>query len=236
MNQNGHLQSKVGEPADAGILKRELPANVYRADASGHVDMVVSETDMPGPNGIAFSPDYKKVYIVTRGDIAVFDVGTNGKLSNQKLFATFTVDGVRCGTDGFRVDVDGNLWCAANAGSAHLGYSGVTLLDAGGKIDRANPPARVGFESHLRRTEAESHIHHRELVDLRPHREHAGRRSGLVPPSAGALRAPQSSDAPIRARVSKRRPVTAPKMSRRRAPCTQLLLLRFARRSRCRPG
>jgi gluconolactonase len=134
MNQNGHLQSKVGEPADAGILKRELPANVYRADASGRVDMVVSETDMPGPNGIAFSPDYKKVYIVTRGDIAVFDVGSNGKLSNQKLFATFTVDGVRCGTDGFRVDVDGNLWCAANAGSAHLGYSGVTIWTPEGKL------------------------------------------------------------------------------------------------------
>ena len=38
--------------------------------------MVVSETDMPGPNGIAFSPDYKKVYICDTGDpkdVQVFD-------------------------------------------------------------------------------------------------------------------------------------------------------------------
>jgi len=42
--------------------------------------------------------------------------GADATLTNQKMFASFTVDGIRCGTDGIRVDVDGNLWCASNAG------------------------------------------------------------------------------------------------------------------------
>jgi gluconolactonase len=42
-------------------LKRELPANVYRADPSGRLDVVVTEDQVPDPNGLMFSPDYKKL-------------------------------------------------------------------------------------------------------------------------------------------------------------------------------
>ena len=53
---------------------------------------------MPDPNGICFSPDYKKLYVIStgkgpgdtgpggKGDMYVFDVGADNKLSNQKLF------------------------------------------------------------------------------------------------------------------------------------------------------
>jgi gluconolactonase len=132
-NQAGHLRSNVGQPADIGALKRELPANVYRADARGRVDLVVSEEQLPAPNGLAFSPDYKKLYVVTQGNVAVLDVGADTRLTNQKMFANFTVDGIRCGTDGIRVDVDGNLWCASNAGQ-NVGYSGVTVWTPEGKL------------------------------------------------------------------------------------------------------
>ena len=132
-NQTGRLKSHVGQAADFGNWKRELGANVYRADPSGKVEMVIGEDQLPGPNGIAFSPDYKKVYIVSAGGVRVFDVGSDNKLSNGKVFSDFMVDGVRCATDGIRVDVDGNLWCGSNAG-AHLGYSGVTVWTPDGKL------------------------------------------------------------------------------------------------------
>jgi gluconolactonase len=132
-NEAGHVKQRLGQPVEIGSLKRELPANVYRIDPSGKIDMVVSESELPLPNGIAFSPDYKKVYIVSQGAITAFDVGSDNRLANKKLFADFMVDGVKCATDGFRVDVDGNLWCGSNAGP-HLGYSGVTVWTPEGKL------------------------------------------------------------------------------------------------------
>ena len=88
---------------------------------------------LPGaPNGIAFSPDYKKVYVVSNGDLYVGDAGTNGRVSGIKRFAEFKVDGVACRTDGIRADVFGNLWCSSNATTP--GYSGVTVWNSSGTL------------------------------------------------------------------------------------------------------
>ena len=68
-----------------------------------------------------------------KGEMHVFDVGADNKLSNGKLFSNFMVDGVKCGPDGVRADVDGNLWCSSNAGR-NVGYSGVTVWTPQGKL------------------------------------------------------------------------------------------------------
>lgn len=134
-NMNGLLNGKVGQPAGSGVLKGELPSNIYRADPSGRVDLMISEEAFGGGgNGIAFSPDYKKVYIVSRQVVFSFDIGPDGKsIRNQKQFADFNVDGIRCATDGIRVDIYGNLWCGSNAGN-NVGYSGVTVWNPEGKL------------------------------------------------------------------------------------------------------
>jgi gluconolactonase len=133
-NPDGRLNAKAGQPAGSGLLKRELDWNVYRVDPGGRVDMVIGQQDLgPGCNGIAFSPDYKKVYIVARGGVVSGDVTPANKLANVKLFSDFMVDGVKCGPDGFRVDVFGNLWCGSNAGRT-LGYSGATVWSPEGKL------------------------------------------------------------------------------------------------------
>ena len=118
---------------------------LYRADPSGKLDIVVTEDQVPDPNGLLFSPDYKKLYVIStgkgpgdtgpggKGDIYVFDVGADNKLSNQKLFTDCMVDGVKCGPDGVRCDVDGNVWCSSNAGRA-VGYNGVTVWTPEGKL------------------------------------------------------------------------------------------------------
>jgi gluconolactonase len=65
--------------------------------------------------------------------VYVFDVAANNTLTNGSLFSDFMVDGVKCGPDGLRCDVDGNLWCASNAGRA-VGYSGVTIWNPQGSL------------------------------------------------------------------------------------------------------
>ena len=144
-NASGRLRSQVGQAAGVGLAKRELPTNCYRIDPSGRVDLVITEAQVPDPNGLAFSPDYKKLYVIStgkgpgdtgpggKGDMHVFDVGSDNKLSNQKRFSDFMIDGVKCGPDGVRCDVDGNLWCSSNAGRA-VGYSGVTVWTPDGKL------------------------------------------------------------------------------------------------------
>jgi gluconolactonase len=134
-NQSGMLNGRVGQPVGSGVLKGELGSNIYRADPSGRVDMVISEEAFGGGgNGIAFSPDYKKVYIVSRQIVFSFDLSADGKtMRNQKQFSDFMVDGIRCATDGIRVDSYGNLWCGSNAG-ANVGYSGVTVWNKEGKL------------------------------------------------------------------------------------------------------
>jgi gluconolactonase len=135
-NPDGRYNSRAGQPIGVGAAKRELmTANVYRVDPqSGKVDMMISGMGLPGiPNGIAFAPDYKKVYLVTGGVVHSFDLSADNKLSNQKEFSNFMIDGVRCGTDGIRVDVSGHLWCGSNAGR-NLGYSGVTVWAPDGHL------------------------------------------------------------------------------------------------------
>jgi gluconolactonase len=144
-NPSGHLNPKLGQLAGFVPGKRELPTNVYRWDPSGKLDIVVTEEQLPDPNGICFSPDYKKLYVIStgkgpgdtgpggKGDISIFDVGSDNKLSNQKLFTDCVIDGVKCGPDGMRADVDGNLWVSSNAGRA-VGYNGVTVWNPAGKL------------------------------------------------------------------------------------------------------
>ena len=124
---------------------RELPNGVYRADGKGDVTLVATEQQVPDPNGLTFSPDYKRLYVVStgkgpgdtgpggKGDMFVFDVTADNSLANPKRFADFVIDGVKCSPDGVRCDVAGNLWCSSNAGRA-VGYSGVTVWTPEGKL------------------------------------------------------------------------------------------------------
>ena len=133
-NRDGRLRPSVGQPVGIGSARRELPTNVYRVDASGRMAIAIDADSLPGPpNGLAFSPDYKKIYVVSAGNLHVGDVASNGRVSGVKQFAELTVDGVACRTDGLRVDVFGNLWCSSNAGLA-VGYNGVTVWNAAGVL------------------------------------------------------------------------------------------------------
>ncbi len=97
----------------------ELPHSVYRIAPDGTLHLVSAE--LAGPNGLAFSPDEKKLYIVeSRAQpsrlIWSFDVGADGHTLSNK---TKVVDAKGAGAiDGFKVDVDGNLWCGWGSNGA----------------------------------------------------------------------------------------------------------------------
>ncbi len=96
-----------GEPAVP-----ELPQAVYRVDAAtGRVDGMLD--DLAGPNGLAFSPDEKMLYVVESRAapsrlIWAYDVAPSGALSNKRLY--IDADGAGA-LDGMAIDADGNAWC-----------------------------------------------------------------------------------------------------------------------------
>ncbi|RYE61474.1 MAG: SMP-30/gluconolactonase/LRE family protein, partial [Oxalobacteraceae bacterium] len=94
--------------------------NVYRLDPeTGEIDAVV--TDFGQPNGIAFSPDEKILYVADSSSshdpsaprhIRAFDVVDGRQLKNSRVFCDID-NGL---ADGFRVDVAGNVWTSAGDG------------------------------------------------------------------------------------------------------------------------
>ncbi|MEZ5657052.1 MAG: SMP-30/gluconolactonase/LRE family protein [Burkholderiaceae bacterium] len=100
----------------------ELPTNVYRVDGrTGRASVVCSE--IARPNGLCFSPDEKRLYVVESGAmprrIRVFDLADDGcSLRNDRVF--YQCEPAQT-PDGFRCDVDGNLWAGWGMGPGHDG-------------------------------------------------------------------------------------------------------------------
>jgi gluconolactonase len=130
----GSLQNYEGHKAPL-----ELKEAVYRIEPrTGKVDRVVD--DMYKPNGLCFSPDYKKLYIADTGathspeaprNIRVYAIEDGTRLRNGKEFVSMEMKGKGAGlADGIRADVDGNIW--VGAGWVGPGYDGVHIFAADG--------------------------------------------------------------------------------------------------------
>jgi gluconolactonase len=106
----------------------------YRIDPkSGKTDLVTDE--LFKPNGLCFSPDYKKLYIAdtggsTKQGIKVYDITDDKKLRNGRKFVSMELKGQEGVADGIRADVDGNIW--ASAGWIGDGYDGVHIFAPNG--------------------------------------------------------------------------------------------------------
>jgi len=125
---------------------KELDKNyVFRLDPrSGDLKPVVDDFDLP--NGLAFSPDEKLLYIADSGKphhIRVFDVRDDGSIANARVFCTLDV-GI---PDGFRCDTDGRVWTSAGDGVHVFAPDGsligkIITPDAPGRFD----PSKIGPE------------------------------------------------------------------------------------------
>lgn len=99
-----------------GTEGKELDFNgVYRLAPTGKLTLLVKDFDRP--NGLAFSPDEKRLYVndTERRHIRVFDVQPDGTLANGRVFAEVTGDKPGA-PDGMRVDVRGNVYCTGSGG------------------------------------------------------------------------------------------------------------------------
>ena len=124
LNYEGHL------------AEFELPTNVYRLNPdTGEATVVVDELEKP--NGLCFSPDYSRLYLVDTGvshkpnhprHIRVYDVLDGASLTNGRNFCDMA-PGM---SDGIRCDIDGNLW--ASAGWAGEGFDGVHVFASDGDL------------------------------------------------------------------------------------------------------
>ncbi|MCH2307234.1 MAG: SMP-30/gluconolactonase/LRE family protein [SAR202 cluster bacterium] len=139
----GILSDKEGHKSDS-----ELEGNfVFRYDPIVDKLTLISD-DFDKPNGIAFSPDEKLLYIADSGNpknIRVFNVSEDGESINKgRVFAEIS-PGV---PDGFRVDTDGNVFTSASDGIQVFTPSGVML----GKILVPERTANCAFGGKNRET------------------------------------------------------------------------------------
>lgn len=105
---------------EGGVQQSEQKPALYRFDpATGAIRIAASDFD--GPNGLAFSPDGRRLYVAETGDqtrpdprqyIRVFDVGENGALSGGEIFHRISPG--YC--DGMKVDRYGHIWSSAADG------------------------------------------------------------------------------------------------------------------------
>lgn len=124
------------------------PNAVYRIDpTTTTVERVTDEVE--APNGLCFSPDYDRLYVVdtgaSPGNIKVFDVVDETALDNGEEFSDMTFDGTHVGPDAVRADIDGNIW--ASGGWVGYGSDGVHVFTPEGE--------RIG---HIRLPETTSNL------------------------------------------------------------------------------
>uniref|UniRef100_A0A7C4LKD9 SMP-30/gluconolactonase/LRE family protein n=1 Tax=Schlesneria paludicola TaxID=360056 RepID=A0A7C4LKD9_9PLAN len=141
----GALMNYEGVNANNGSVQPYQKEAIYRIDGkTGKLEKMAD--DIYKPNGLCFSPDYKKLYVADTGAshypeapkiIKVWDIVEEKKLKNGRVFASMSMvlkseDGQssveRAGfADGIRCDVDGNVW--ASAGWVGDGYDGVHIFE-----------------------------------------------------------------------------------------------------------
>jgi len=125
----------IGGHWEGDKAQAELPQAVYRIDPDGRLDRVL---EARFPNGLAFTPDEKQLYLVARTaegrrQLQRYDVTARGGLANP----TVVVETATGALDGFKIDEDGNIWAgwgsngAADSIAADL--DGVMVFNPAGK-------------------------------------------------------------------------------------------------------
>ena len=124
------------------LAERELPyAGVYRIAADGVVALMA---DCEYPNGLAFSPDERTLYVAnTRWTayIHAFELDAAGTVLRRRIFADMSSDEPDGVPDGMKVDVEGRVYCTGPGGTWVFAADGRRL----GIIRTPEIPANLAF-------------------------------------------------------------------------------------------
>lgn len=133
--------------------RRESPYTgvyLWKPDNGGTLQLV--SNDLRGPNGLAFSPDERALYVAnwdeSRKVVMRYDVAKDGTLSNGAVFFDMRTAREPEALDGLKVDLDGNLFVSGPGGLWILSPSGVHL----GTLRLPELPANFAWASADRRT------------------------------------------------------------------------------------
>jgi gluconolactonase len=124
------------------LQDRELPyAGVYRVSPDGKVALVA---DCEYPNGLAFSPDERTLYVAnTRWAqyIHAIELDAAGNMARRRIFADMSSDETDGVPDGMKVDVEGRVYCTGPGGTWVFRPDGTAL----GIIRTPEVPANLAF-------------------------------------------------------------------------------------------
>jgi gluconolactonase len=135
-----------GLPKSFDDPRKELPfQGVYKFSKDGKLALLTK--DIKAPNGIAFSPDEKKLYVsdvnYNRSAWLVYDVKDDGTVTNGRVFADASKwkKPPFFGADGFKLDKEGNLFGARPGGVSVFASDGTHL----GSIETGTPTSNVAW-------------------------------------------------------------------------------------------
>ena len=128
-------------PYGVSEAEREIDfQGIYRIAPDGTLTLLINDFDRP--NGLAFSPDEKTLYIddTARRHVRAFDVLEDGTLANGRILVDMAIE-ARGSPDGMKVDTAGNLYVTGAGGTWVVSPSGEHL----GTIVTAELPANCAF-------------------------------------------------------------------------------------------
>ena len=173
---DGNWNGETGE--------QELPQRVYRIDGKTGKPTVVSDGLIKRPNGLAFSPDEKKLYVIESqpGERAIYVFDVTGDDARQRQ----ETDHLRKDRDAGRLPRRQGRQPVVRLGH-DAGDGRRARVQSAGQADRSHCAAGALRQRLLRRAQAQPPVHDGEPLALRALRQHPGRDAGrLIPPAGGA--------------------------------------------------